>query len=85
MVSYTPMDKKWVVDETCKVTNCTKCSRKLCIKSIPLLSSLTIEECIEVSKGIVKSSVKKGEKIFERGQKANKLFLISSGKVKVFK
>jgi CRP/FNR family transcriptional regulator len=51
---------------------------------IPLLSSLTKEECLELSKGIVKTKVRKGEKVFERGQTANKLYIICSGKVKVF-
>lgn len=75
----------FISNSRCDRIECAKCGRKICISKIPFLSNLSDEECAEVSKGVVISNVKKGEKVFERGQKANKLYIICSGKIKVFK
>jgi len=55
------------------------------MKQIPLLSSLEHEQLIEISKGTVKTKYKKGEIIFSQGDKARKLYIVCSGKVKIFR
>lgn len=57
----------------------------LCINNIPLLSSLTDEEARLISQGVSSDAYKKGDVIFAQGQKANKLYIICSGKMKIFK
>ncbi len=57
----------------------------MCINSIPLLSNLTNEEIEKVSVGVSSETYKKGESVFNRGDKANKLYIVCSGKIKIFK
>ncbi|MBF4693514.1 Crp/Fnr family transcriptional regulator [Fusibacter ferrireducens] len=69
----------------CNRVNCIKCGKMLCINNIPLLSSLTDEEARLISQGVSSDAYKKGDVIFAQGQKANKLYIICSGKMKIFK
>ena len=62
-----------------------RCSTDFCMKQIPLLSSLDHEQLIEISKGTVKTKYKKGEIVFSQGDKARKLYIVCSGKVKIFR
>lgn len=55
------------------------------MKQVPLLSSLNHDQLIEVSKGTIKKSYKKGERIFSQGDKARKLYILCSGKIKIFR
>ncbi len=57
----------------------------LCMNNVPLLSSLSPEEGHKISEGVSSETYKKGELIFREGQKANKLYIICSGKIKIFR
>ena len=69
----------------CNRINCIKCGKLLCINNIPLLSSLSEDEAHLISEGVSSDAYKKGDIIFAQGQKANKLYIICSGKMKIFK
>lgn len=64
--------------------NCDSNKReKTCIEIVPIFSNLTYEEMIEIA-GITNSrEYKKGEMIYMTGDKAEKLFVIHKGKVKI--
>lgn len=57
----------------------------LCINNIPLLSNLSEAEAHKISEGVSTKTYKKGDLIFKQGQKANKLFIVCTGKIKIFK
>ncbi len=50
-----------------------------------MLSSLSDEEAHKISEGVSSRSFKKGDIVFSQGEKANKLYIVCSGKVKIFK
>jgi len=52
---------------------------------IPLLSSLSADELREISKSIITKEYKKGEAIFKLGDRANGLYIVCNGKVKIYK
>lgn len=55
------------------------------MRQIPLLSNLKHEQLAKVSEGTIKTNYKKGDRIFTQGEKARKLYIVCSGKVKVFR
>jgi len=69
----------------CGKKNCTMCGFEECIRSIPLLSNLELEQAREISEGVSSRSVKRGEFLFRQGQKADRLYIICMGKVKLYK
>lgn len=66
----------------CKV--CNNCKGNSCINNIPLLSSLSEDEMEMISQGISFKDYKKGEVIFKTGDKADRLYIVCSGKMKIF-
>jgi CRP/FNR family transcriptional regulator len=66
---------------------CQHCShstdknQKSCIEIVPIFSSLTSEEVIEVSMTIIQREYEKGETIYLEGEDSEKLFIISKGKM----
>lgn len=58
---------------------------KSCIERVPIFSSLTREEMIEVSMMSSPRKYKKGETIYLEGELSEKLFVINEGKVKISK
>lgn len=70
--------------EICKYNN-EDCKGIMCIKNIPLLSNLNDDEIEKISEGVVVKPYKKGEIIFRTGDKADKLYIICSGKMKIYK
>lgn len=56
-----------------------------CIKNIPLLSSLTEEEAVKLYAGLTSKDYQKGDYIFRTGDKADRLYIVSSGKMKIYK
>lgn len=68
----------------CK-TNCEACDGLPCIWKIPLLSNLSFDEVKEISTGVTSKKYKKGDKIFNTGDKADKLYIVCSGKMKIYK
>ena len=61
------------------------CGRLLCIHNIPLLSGLDESEIDKISAGVSSRTFKKGEVVFSQGEKANKLYIVCTGKIKIFK
>jgi CRP/FNR family transcriptional regulator, anaerobic regulatory protein len=74
-----------------KAMQCRNCSgakenhRASCIEKVPIFSNLTTEEIIEVSMTTTHRDYKKGEIIYLEGETAEKLFIISKGKVKIYR
>lgn len=64
---------------------CNICQGDPCIKNIPLLSSLHKKELYKISEGIQTRKYKKGEYIFRTGNEADKLYIVCSGKMKIYK
>lgn len=64
---------------------CEVCRGKNCIQRTSLLSSLSPAEIEEISEGVIHCEYKKGEHIFKRGEKADKLYIVCSGNMKVYK
>lgn len=56
-----------------------------CIKNIPLLSNLNKEEIDEISQGVTSKNYQKGDYIFRTGDKADRLYIVCSGKMKIYK
>lgn len=69
----------------CSQTDCKNCGSMNCINNIPLLSNLTDEEAMLIAEGVTTVSYKKGAYLFKAGAKANKLFILCKGKIKLFK
>nr|WP_300003148.1 Crp/Fnr family transcriptional regulator [Tissierella sp.] len=70
----------------CDICNraCKVCDGTSCIHNIPLLSSLDEYELKDISQGIVTREFKKGEYIFRTGDKADRLYIVCSGKMKIY-
>lgn len=67
-----------------KCKDCKLCGNKSCILNIPLLSSLSEEEMNMVAEGVEIKEYKKGELIFKTGDKADRLYIVCSGRMKIF-
>lgn len=68
--------------------NCPSCLNRGCIRCIErvsIFSSLTPEELHEITRTITQRKYEKGENIYIEGHKAEKLFIINEGRVKVVK
>lgn len=63
--------------------NCHERDGKNCIEMVPIFSSLTQEEMLEVAHITREKTFKKGEMIYMAGDKGEKLYVIHSGKVKI--
>lgn len=63
---------------------CRSCGGKICIRNVPLLSSLNQIEIDKISEGVVFTDYTKGEHIFRNGDKADKLYIVVSGKMKIY-
>ena len=67
-----------------KAESCILC-KDHCAARIPLFKNLDCRELIEVVKTVGRRKYKKGEVIFEEGDKCNSLYFINEGKVKLYK
>jgi len=74
-----------IKNNTCENGECEKCENYRCLKRIPLLSSLSEADSDKISKGVTSSVFKKGDTVFSQGEKANRLYIIDKGKIKIFK
>lgn len=63
---------------------CRSCGGKICIRNVPLLSTLNQDEIDKISEGVVFTDYIKGEYIFRTGDKADKLYIVVSGKMKIY-
>jgi len=68
-----------------KCNNCKECKGRACIYEVDLLNELDEDEIGKISGGMVITDYKKGESIFNIGDTANKLYIVCSGKMKLFK
>ncbi|NLY68125.1 MAG: Crp/Fnr family transcriptional regulator [Tissierellia bacterium] len=56
---------------------------KTCIELVPIFSTLTFDEMMEVASITVSRRYKKGEMVFLQGQMEKKLYVIHKGRVKI--
>ena len=68
--------------EKCKT--CKFCGNKGCIQSVPLLGALSKEELDMISEGVEIREYKKGEIIFKSGDNGDRLFIVCSGRMKIY-
>ena len=54
-----------------------------CVSRVPIFSTLTCEEMLEIAKVITNMEFKKDEIIYLSGDKAEKLYIINEGRVKI--
>lgn len=66
------------------VAKCEAFDGNPCIRKIPLLSNLTEKEVEAVSAGVTSKKYKKGDLIFSTGDKADRLYIVCSGKMKIY-
>lgn len=71
-------------NKICNSTHCT-CSDKYCAKKVSLFSTLSNEELDKILALITRSTYEKSELLFSEGEVFDKLFIINSGSIKIFK
>ncbi|WP_350342719.1 Crp/Fnr family transcriptional regulator [Proteinivorax tanatarense] len=64
---------------------CDQCTQQYCSKKVSIFQGLNIESLAKISSKVVHKTYKKGEKLFLQGDIAQNLYIINSGKIKVFK
>ena len=67
------------------VDKCNKCRTELCASKVPIFTNLSTEELIKIIKMTGDKSFSKGDSVFFEGMKANTLYIINKGKIKIFK
>lgn len=67
--------------------NCNHCCNHnfTCIQQVPIFIHLTLEEMREVSEISLSKTIKKGEMIYQAGDKGGKLFVVYRGNIKLFR
>jgi CRP/FNR family transcriptional regulator, anaerobic regulatory protein len=65
--------------------NCERCRHKLCVRRVPIFSTLDAEELGRIVSLIVRKQYSKGELIFLEGTRLESLIIINSGLIKAFK
>ncbi len=65
--------------------NCESCTHKLCAKKVPIFSFLSEEELLKIINMTGHKSYKKGDMLCRQGERADTLFIINEGKVKLSK
>lgn len=65
--------------------DCCSCNHKYCAKKVSLFASLSDKDLNNVVNLITKKSFNKGDVIFSEGEIFDKLFIINSGSIKVYK
>lgn len=56
---------------------------KTCIELVPIFSTLTFDEMMEVASITISRTYKKGEMVFSQGYRERKLYVIHKGRVKI--
>lgn len=67
----------------CKSCNCQKNGLTNCIEIVPIFSSLTQEEMLEIAAITTDKTFEKGEMVYLAGDKGEKLYVIHTGQVKI--
>lgn len=65
--------------------NCKHCGRSLCIHRVPLFSSLSEENLLQIADLIQHKSFEKGELLISEGGSMESLIIIHQGRVKAFR
>ncbi|MCR1934537.1 Crp/Fnr family transcriptional regulator [Clostridium tepidum] len=68
-----------------KKCTCERCHHNICARKVPIFSSLSEEELIKIVNMTGHKAFKKGEIIFNEGDKSETLVIINEGKVKLCK
>jgi CRP-like cAMP-binding protein len=77
--------KKVIQMECCTCSREKKPSGNTCIAKVPIFSSLTAQEMLEIALITTHREYRKGETIYLAGEKGERLFVIHQGKVKISK
>ena len=64
---------------------CENCRKDVCAKKVPIFSTLDSCELSEIVDRIIHKEYKKKELIFSEGNKANTLYFVNEGKIKIYK
>lgn len=64
---------------------CVDCQHKMCAKKVPIFSNLEDKQLEMITGVITRKKYKKGEVIFLQGSFLDGLYIINSGKIKIFK
>ncbi|WP_097027997.1 Crp/Fnr family transcriptional regulator [Clostridium peptidivorans] len=64
---------------------CGRCHHTLCAKKVPIFSSLEDEDLRKIVQSTGHMEFKKGETLFNEGEKSSTLFIINEGQVKLTK
>lgn len=64
---------------------CQHCSHQYCATKVSIFTALSNEELMQITSLVAQMQFKKGDLIFREGQPFDKLYIINSGSMKVFK
>lgn len=64
---------------------CNKCEKKFCSNKVPILKDLSCDEMDEITKRIEHKEYLKGKILFQEGEKAQALYILKQGKLKLYK
>ena len=67
-----------------KCKHCPICLGNTCYNNVPLLTGLNDEELGKINEGVSFRNYKKGEFIFRTGDKADSMYIVCSGKMKIY-
>jgi CRP/FNR family transcriptional regulator len=67
------------------ICHCGHCSNDLCIRKVPIFSSLNKEEVEKVAKLITHREFKKGEMMLYDGEKSEAVIIMHEGSAKAYK
>jgi CRP-like cAMP-binding protein len=65
--------------------DCCSCNHKYCAKKVSLFSSLSDKDLNNVVSLVTKQSFQKGDIVFSEGEIFDKLYIINSGSIKIYK
>ena len=71
-------------NKTCS-NGCSACSHQYCAKRVSIFASLSDEELSQITSLVEQKQFNKGDLIFSEGQPFDKLYIINTGSMKVFK
>lgn len=71
--------------EGCSGCGCFQCTGRYCAQKVSIFAKLNEDQLKEVVNLIERKRYKKGDSIFSEGDVSDRLYIVNSGKVKVFK
>ncbi|BCN31810.1 Crp/Fnr family transcriptional regulator [Anaeromicropila herbilytica] len=79
------MDEKVKDDQCHSHTNHCECQHNSCISVVPIFNHLEEKQMCEIAKVMHTVSYKKGEVIYRAGNDSDSLYIVSKGKVKIYR